>query len=93
MPLSDKFYVLVSRYVRRQTPKIGADNLGPYVQDELREIESAIRVLTEASVQASEREPEAARVGMIRYAVQPWNPLGNGFEGLVVYNGTTWVAV
>jgi hypothetical protein len=30
---------------------------------------------------------------MVRYAVSPWNPLGNGTQGLVVYNGTTWVAV
>jgi hypothetical protein len=30
---------------------------------------------------------------MMRYAVSPWDALGNGYEGLIVYNGTNWVAV
>jgi len=30
---------------------------------------------------------------MVRYAVSPWDPLSNGFSGLVVYNGNTWAAV
>jgi hypothetical protein len=31
--------------------------------------------------------------GMVRYAVSPWNPLGNGFSGLVYFNGSAWAAV
>ena len=92
MSLSDKINLLVSRYARRQTPRL-EENLGPYIQDELREIEASIRSLAEASVQVADREPEGVRRGMIRYAVSPWNPLGNGTTGLVVYNGTAWVAV
>ena len=92
MSLSDKINLLVSRYARRQTPRL-EDSLGPYIQDELREIEASIRSLAEASVQVADREPEGVRKGMVRYAVSPWNPLGNGATGLVVYNGTAWVAV
>jgi hypothetical protein len=29
----------------------------------------------------------------VRYAVSPWDPLGNGTTGLMVYNGTAWVGV
>ena len=93
MSLSDKINLLVSRYVRREIPRLNVDNLGPYIQEELREIEASLRSITEASVQVADREPEGVRKGMVRYAVSPWNPLGNGFSGLVVYNGTSWVAV
>lgn len=93
MALSDKINLLVSRYVRRQIPRLQENNLGPYIQEELREIEASIRSLVDASVQVSDREPEGLRKGMIRYAVSPWDPLGNSFEGLVVYNGTAWVQV
>ena len=93
MALSDKINLLVSRYVRRQIPRLEEDNLGPYIQEELRELKASIRSIVDASVQVSDREPEGVRKGMVRYAVSPWNPLGNGFTGLVVYNGTSWVAV
>lgn len=93
MSLSDKINLLVSRYVRREIPRLEVDNLGPYIQEELREIEASLRSITEASLQVADREPEGVRKGMVRYAVSPWNPLGNGFSGLVVYNGTSWVAV
>lgn len=93
MSLSDKINLLVSRYVRRQMPSLEADNLGPYLQEELRELEAVVRSLADASVQVAEKEPEGARKGMIRYAVSPWDPLGNGQSGLVVYNGTSWAAL
>lgn len=93
MALSDKINILVSRYVRRQIPRLEEDNLGPYIQEELRELEASIRSLVDASVQVADREPEGPRKGMVRYAVSPWNPIGNGFSGLVVYNGSAWVQV
>jgi hypothetical protein len=93
MSLSDKLNLLVSRYVRRQLPNLDPDAMGRYLQDELREIESSIRSLAEASIQVADREPSGQRKGMVRYAVSPWNPLGNGTVGLVVYNGSAWVAV
>jgi hypothetical protein len=30
---------------------------------------------------------------MVRFSTLPWNPLSNNAEGLVVYNGSAWVAV
>ena len=44
-------------------------------------------------VQVADSPPENPIKGMVRYAVSPWNPLSNGFSGLVVYNGTAWAAV
>lgn len=93
MALSDKLNLLVSRYVRRQSPRINPDMIATYLQDELRELETSIRSLTEASVQVAEKEPDGRRKGMVRYAISPWNPLSNNFSGLVVYNGSAWVAV
>ena len=93
MALSDKLNLIVNRYVRRQLPTLRVDDVGRFLQEELREIEASIQSLSDASVQVTDREPEGLRKGMVRYAVSPWNPLGNGTEGLVVYNGTAWVAV
>jgi hypothetical protein len=93
MSLSDKINMLVSTYTRRQAPNLNPDFLPNYLQEELRELEASIRSLSDASVQVADRAPESPRKGMVRYAVSPWNPLNNGTQGLVVYNGTAWVAV
>ena len=93
MALSDKLNLIVNRYVRRQLPTLRTDDVGRFLQEELRELEASIQSLADASVQVTDREPEGLRKGMARYAVSPWNPLGNGTQGLVVYNGTAWVAV
>lgn len=93
MALSDKLNLIVNRYVRRQLPTLRTDDVGRFLQEELRELEASIQSLADASVQVADREPEGLRKGMVRYAVSPWNPLGNGTQGLVVYNGTAWVAV
>lgn len=93
MALSDKINLLVKRYVRRPLPSLDADNIHLYIQDELRSLETTLRSLSDSSIQVSDRDPDAPRKGMVRYAVSPWNPLSNNFSGLVVYNGSAWVAV
>ena len=93
MSLSDKINMLVSPYTRRQAPNLNPDFLTNYLQEELRELEASVRSLSDASVQVADRAPDSPRKGMVRYAVSPWNPLGNGTQGLVVYNGTAWAAV
>ena len=93
MSLSDKVNMLVSTYVRRQAPNLSPDFLPNYIQEELRELEASIRSLASASIQVADRAPESPRKGMVRYAVSPWDPLGNGSVGLMVYSGTAWVAV
>lgn len=92
MSLDQKQNVLVQQYVRRQIPSLES-SMRIYIQEELRTIEAAIGQLTDATPQVADQEPESKRKGMVRYAVAPWNPLGNNYQGLVVYNGTAWVQV
>jgi len=92
MALSDKTNVIVQPYVRTQYPVL-EEGLRRYFQDELQRIEAAIKALSTAAVTVAEDEPDNPIKGMVRYAVSPWDPLGTGFEGLVVYNGSTWAAV
>ena len=93
MSLSNKINLLVSAYVRRQSPSLDPEFLPNYLQEELRELEASIRSLTEASIQVADREPTSPLKGMVRYAVSPWNPLSDGTQGLVVYDGTAWAAM
>ena len=91
MALSDKTNALVQSYTRSQYPLL-EEGVRRYIQDELQRIEGSLRTLVQASTQVSETPPTNPVKGMVRYAVSPWDPLGNGFSGLVVYNGTAWVA-
>lgn len=91
MALNDKTNVLVQSYSRTQFPVL-EEGMRRYIQDELQRIENSIRTLVQAAVQVSEDPPDSPVKGMIRYAVAPWNPTGSG-DGLVIYNGTAWVAV
>ena len=92
MTLSDRTNVVVQNYSRSQYPVL-EEGVRRYFQDELQRIEIAINTLAQAAIQVAENPPDTPIKGMVRYAVSPWNPLGNGFTGLVVYNGTAWVAV
>ena len=92
MPVSDKTNVVVQTYQRTQYPVL-EEGIRRYFQDELQRIEIAIGTLAQAAIQVTDNEPESPIKGMVRYAVSPWNPLGNNYSGLVVYNGTAWVAV
>jgi len=92
MALSDKTNVVVQTYTRTQFPVL-EEGIRRYIQDELQRIETSLKTVTQASIQVLDNPPENPIKGMVRYAVSPWNPLGNGFSGLVVYNGTAWVSV
>ena len=92
MALSDKTNVVVSTYTRTQYP-ILQEGVRRYIQDELQRIETSLRTVAQAAPQVLDDPPDNRIKGMVRYAVSPWDPLGNGFSGLVVYNGTAWVAV
>ena len=92
MAVNDKTNVVVQSYIRKQYPVMD-DGIRRYFQDELARIETAIRSLTIAATQVADDEPDNPIKGMVRYAVSPWNPLGNGYEGLVVFNGSSWVQV
>ena len=92
MALNDKTDQLVTKYVRRQFPEL-EDGIRRYIQDELQRIEQSISTLASASIQVADAAPDNPVKGMVRYAVTGWDPLGDGSTGLMVYNGTAWVAV
>jgi len=92
MALSDKTNVLAFPYARRPMPSLDAD-LKVYLLEELKQLERTISTLVESAVQVSDNPPASPRKGMVRFNVSPWDPLGDGSEGLVVYNGTAWVDV
>lgn len=92
MSLSDKTNLLITQYKRQPLPVI-SDNLGAYLIEELRRLENTIDSLNRASIQVADAAPDNPVKGMVRFNVLPWDALGNGSSGLVVYNGTAWVAV
>lgn len=90
--LKDNKDTIVAGYSRKLPPSL-QESMKVFLREEFQNIETSIRTLVEACPQVTNKEPESPRRGMVRYAVSPWNPLGNAYEGLVVYNGTTWVEV
>jgi len=93
MSISDKVNLLIRRYVRREVPTLNSNSIVLYLSDQLKEIEASTRSLGDASIQVAEAAPESPRRGMVRYAISPWNPLSNGFSGLVVYTGSAWAQI
>jgi len=92
MPLSDRTDLLITDYEQRQFPEL-EESVRLHLQEELKAIETAIASLSNAAIQVTDDAPEKPVKGMVRYAVTGWDPLGDGSTGLVVYNGTAWVAV
>ena len=92
MALNDKTNLLVQDYSRQQYPEL-EEGIQRYIQEELRRIQTAVGSLANAAIQVTENPPDNPVKGMVRFNVSPWDPLGDGSEGLVVYNGTAWVAV
>ena len=87
--VNDRTDAVVYPYTRRQVPAL-EESFRTFVPDELQQIERSIKSLADAVPQVADADPDKPRKGMVRYAISPWNPLGNGQEGLVVYNGTAW---
>lgn len=68
-------------------------NLHEYLDDELYRVEVAINSVADLVPQVSDYAPSSPRIGMIRYAIDPWDPLGTGQPAWVYYDGTAWVAL
>ena len=85
---------LVTRYSRGLYPQ-NENDLHRFLQNELLRIDTFSNEVAEASITVTDAPPTNPKKGMVRYAVDGWFPLGgsSGDEGLVVYNGTAWVAV
>jgi hypothetical protein len=64
-----------------------------YLYDEIKRIATTIQHLVEAAPQTADRAPADPRTGTIRWNVSPWDPLSDGLEGFVQYNGTAWAAL
>jgi hypothetical protein len=84
--------VTVNAYVRRAVPSL-EESVKIYIAQELQAIETAVKSVIEGTIQVIDNPPDSPKKGLVRYAVSPWNPIGNGFSGLVVYNGSSWVQV
>ena len=90
--LNEQTNLVIRQYIRKAFPTLEV-NLNTYLPEELQRIENAVNALADAAIQATDVAPEKPRRGTVRYNVLPWDPLSDNSEGLVVYNGTTWVAV
>jgi hypothetical protein len=92
MPINEQTDLVLRQYVRKNFPTIES-NVNTYIADELQRIENAINSLSEASIQATDQAPSNPRKGTVRFNVLPWDALGDSSQGMVVYNGSAWVAV
>lgn len=92
MAVNEKSNVVIQPYNRSNVPLLDVD-LRKYIQDELQRLEASIRSMNTAGIEVLDEPPLNPVRGMVKYNVTPWDALGNGSEGLVVYNGTAWVAV
>lgn len=66
--------------------------LQTYLDSEFRKLEDSINTLADAVPQVALREPTVKKIGMIRYAKSPWDPLGSG-DGWVFWDGSAWAAL
>lgn len=92
MAIDDKQNVTLAPYIRRRTPAL-TESMQIFLTEELRQIESTIQSIADATPQATDTAPQRPRRGMVRYAIAPWDPISSGYSGLVVYNGSAWVQV
>ena len=92
MSVNDKTNVVINGYLRGKAPVL-EQGFQRYLQDELQRIEAAIRSLAVAGVEVLDEPPANPTKGMLKYNISPWDALGDGSEGLVVFNGTAWVDV
>lgn len=92
MATNEQTDVVISGYNKRPSPTT-EQALKLYLSLELQAIEKTLKSLEESAIQVIDAAPSNPKKGMVRYNVSPWNPLGDGSEGLVVYNGTAWVDV
>jgi hypothetical protein len=92
MTVNEKSNVVIQPYNRSNVPQLDVD-LRKYIQDELQRLEASLRSLNVAGIEVLNEPPLNPVRGMVKYNVTPWDALGNGSEGLVVFNGTAWAAV
>ena len=82
--------LVVNQYIRQPVPQ-NPEGMAVYLSGQLQEIENSMKTVGEGSLQVVDSPPARPLKGMLRYAVSPWDPLSNGFQGLVVYSGNAWL--
>ena len=92
MAVNEKNNVVLRGYQRGLTAVLD-DNIIRYLEDELQRIENAVRSLLVAGVEVLDEPPKNPLKGMLKYNVSPWDAIGDGSEGLALYNGNAWVRV
>tara|TARA_R100001443_G_C3349266_1_gene176438 strand:+ start:1377 stop:1655 length:279 start_codon:yes stop_codon:yes gene_type:complete len=92
MAISEKTDLVTPKYTRRQFPQL-EESLKSFLEGEFQRLENILTAMSDAHIEATDQAPSNPRRGMVRFNVLPWNPLSNNSQGLVVYNGTAWVAV
>lgn len=90
MSVNEKTNVVINGYLRGKTP-VFEEGFQRYLQEELQRIEASLRSLAVAGIEVLDEPPANPIKGMVKYNM--WDALGDSSEGLVVYNGTAWVAV
>lgn len=75
-----------------QDVKKAHSDLQTYLESEFRKVQDSIQSLVDASPQVAFKAPERPRLGMIRYAKSPWDPLGTG-DGWTWWDGSAWQAL
>lgn len=92
MAINESSDLLLQQYIRRYIPEL-EESILAFLQGELQGIEASLRSVADGTIHTTDQAPPKPKRGMVRFSVLPWDPLSNNAEGLVVYNGTAWVAV
>jgi len=76
------------------TSKVGPEfkKLQTYLDSEFKRVEDSLNTLSDAAPQVAFKEPDVKKLGMIRYAKSPWDPLGTG-NAWVWWDGSAWTAL
>lgn len=89
----DRDDLSIEPYTLVEPTKWIEDDTARYLYDEIRRLQLTVDHLTEAAPQVAYAAPDLPRKGTIRWNVSPWDPIGDGSEGMVQYNGTEWVVL
>lgn len=89
MALNPRRHAIISPF---RAQFISRDEMGPGLENTLAEIERVLDEVAELTPQVADSPPKSPRLGTIRHAVAPWDPLNTG-DAWVWYDGTDWVAL
>ena len=92
MAVNEKNNVVLNGYQRGSTPVLEEER-HPLSTGRTSTIENSIRSLVVAGVEVLDEPPKNPIKGMLKYNISPWDALGDGSEGLVLYNGNAWINV